>query len=91
MFVSIVEDEAVTLFLDNRIQEYKFGDKIVEDVLSEYELTIPSEGRESSQFWFAPGLTVAPSFSFIEKDKVIRLGEGKKFQKKNILKNLIKS
>lgn len=82
MFVSFVDDKKITLYLDGQIQEYEFGDKIVEGELTEYELTIPSEGAEPSQFWYSPGLSVAPSFSFLEKDKVIRLGEGKKVEDK---------
>jgi hypothetical protein len=82
MFISYIDDKGVVLFLDNQIQEYEFGDKIVENELTEYELTVPSEGAEPGQFWYSPGLSVAPSFSFLEKEKVIRLGEGKTVDEK---------
>lgn len=76
MFVSMIDDKEVLLFMDNRIQRYAFNNNLVEEKLTEYELTVPSDNFESAQFWYAPGLSAAPSFAFLEKEKLINLGEG---------------
>lgn len=83
MFVSLFYENQVLLYMDNRIQRFQFKNLLVTGKLTEYELVVPSDNFDKAQFWYSPGLTAAPTFSFLVKDNLRNLGEGTKVNEKN--------